>query len=226
MKYDSRVVERGKAYYRNNLVKYCIKFGDHLFGEVFGSELYRVKVDLKDHSSICSCPYRFNCKHGYALIEAYKNNNYIDGDEIFNNLKNKSKEELLDILKELVVKNYLWDYFVDVDSLIYRAIGIIKLIPIEKKHIFTLISFLRNCFVKNAKDEELLRVIVEMLKMDLDFNDSNIIEALTLILDEIFERKNKETIKKLVDLYKKNRKELWLVQDYLIENWDYLDEFK
>ena len=46
MNYDQKIIERGKSYYRNNLVKYCIKYKNFLFGEVIGSEIYKVKVDL------------------------------------------------------------------------------------------------------------------------------------------------------------------------------------
>ena len=218
MQYDPKIMERGKQYYRNNLVKYCIKYKNLLFGEVIGSDVYRVKVDLNDnYFGLCTCPYKYNCKHAYALIEAYKNNNYIDAEEIFKELKNKSKEEILEILKNLIIKNYLWDEFLDTESLLNKAIGLIKLIPLERKNIHTFKSFLRNQFVKNADDEELIKVIEEMIKADLDFENSDVIEALTIILDEIFRRENKKIIEKLINLYRKHKKELWIVGDYLIE---------
>ncbi len=218
MQYDPKIMERGKQYYRNNLVKYCIKYKNLLFGEVIGSDVYRVKVDLNDnYFGLCTCPYKYNCKHAYALIEAYKNNNYIDAEEIFKELKNKSKEEILEILKNLIIKNYLWDEFLDTESLLNKSIGLIKLIPLERKNIHTFKSFLRNQFVKNADDDELIKVIEEMIKTDLDFEDSNVIEALTIILDEIFRRENKKIIEKLINLYRKHKKELWIVGDYLIE---------
>ena len=218
MQYDPKIMERGKQYYRNNLVKYCIKYKNLLFGEVIGSDVYRVKVDLNDnYFGLCTCPYKYNCKHAYALIEAYKNNNYIDAEEIFKELKNKSKEEILEILKNLIIKNYLWDEFLDTEGLLNKAIGLIKSIPLERKNIHTFKSFLRNQFVKNADDEELIKVIEEMIKADLDFEDSDVIEALTIILDEIFRRENKKIIEKLINLYRKHKKELWIVGDYLIE---------
>ncbi|MEO2117433.1 MAG: SWIM zinc finger family protein [Methanocaldococcus sp.] len=221
MNYDPKIIERGKLYYRNNLVKYCIKYKNLLFGEVVGSDVYKVKVDLDDnYFGLCSCPYKYNCKHAYALIEAYKNNNYIDAEEIFKEIKNKSKGEILEILKNLIIKHYLWNEFLDMDSLLNKAIGLIKLIPIERKNMHTFKSFLRYQFVKNADDEELIKVIEEMIKADLDFNDSDVLEALTIILDEIFKRENKIVIKKLINLYRKYKKELWVVGDYLIEYYD------
>jgi uncharacterized protein YjgD (DUF1641 family) len=221
MNYDQKIMERGKLYYRNNLVKYCIKYKNFLFGEVTGSETYKVRVDLDDnYFGLCTCPYKYNCKHAYALIEAYKNNNYTDAEKIFEEIENKPKEEILELLKKLIVKHYLWDEFLDTEGLLNKAVGLIKLIPLEKKNIHTFKSFLRNQFVKNANDEELIKVIDEMIKADLDFNNSDIIEALTIILDEIFKRENKKVIKKLINLYRKYKKELWVVGDYLIIHYD------
>jgi len=221
MNYDQKIIERGKLYYRNNLVKYCIKYKNFLFGEVIGSEIYKVKVDLDDnYFGLCTCPYKYNCKHAYALIEAYKNNNYIDAEKIFKNIESKSKEEILEILKKLIVEHFLWGEFLDIDSLLNKAIGLIKLIPIERKNIHTFKSFLRNQFVRNAEDDELIKVIEEMIKADLDFENSDVIEALTIILDEIFKRNNKEVIKKLINLYRKHKRELWIVGDYLIVHYD------
>ncbi len=226
MHYDIKIIERGREYYRNGLVKYCIKFGDFLYGEVVGGDIYKVKVDLKDYFGYCSCPYKYNCKHAYALIEAYKNNNYIDAEEIFKNFENKRKEELLEIIKNLVVKNYLWEEFLNKDSLFNKGIGLLKLIPLDRKNIYTFKSFLRNQFVKKAKDDELLKIIYEMINADLDFNDSDVVESLNIILDEIFKRNNKDIIKKVINLYRKHRKELWIIEDYLITHYDnYFEEF-
>ena len=59
-----------------------------------------------------------------------------------------------------------------------------------------------------------------MIRADLDFDSSDVVEALTIILDEIFKRNNKEVIKKLINLYRKHKKELWIVGDYLIVHYD------
>ncbi|WP_457611943.1 SWIM zinc finger family protein, partial [Methanocaldococcus sp.] len=91
--YDESIKRRGEGYYKNNLVKYCVKFKNNLYGKVLGSEEYRVRVDLSNLSGLCSCPYKYNCKHAYALILAYKNNDYVDADKLFEEIKNKDKEE-------------------------------------------------------------------------------------------------------------------------------------
>ena len=50
--YDSKIIERGKKYYSNNLVKYCVRFNNKLYGKVLGGELYNTVVNLKDFSGI------------------------------------------------------------------------------------------------------------------------------------------------------------------------------
>jgi len=211
--YNSKIIERGKEYYRNNLVKYCIKFNNKLYGKVLGGELYNTVVDLKDYSGVCSCPYRYNCKHAYALIEAFLNNNYIDGDKIFEDLKKESKEKILEILKDIVVEHNLWERIVKRENnLLEEGRSILKLIPYERKNIYTFKSFLKNRFLKNSKDEELLKLLEDVLSSSY-FEENELYDILDMILQEIFERGNKEVIEKLLILAKKHNI-LWLVEEY------------
>ena len=157
--YDKKIIKRGKDYYKNNLVKFCVKFENKLYGKVIGGDEYDTIVDLNDWTGLCSCPYTFNCKHAYALIEAYNNNNYIDGNELFNNLKNKPKDDILNILKDIILKYNLWDELTqNKNNLLEKGKSILNLIPVERKNTFTFKSFLRNQFLKNSKDDELLEV--------------------------------------------------------------------
>ena len=211
--YNSKIIERGKEYYRNNLVKYCIKFNNKLYGKVLGGELYNTVVDLKDYSGVCSCSYRYNCKHAYALIEAFINNNYIDGDKIFEDLKKESKEKILEILKDIVVEHNLWEGIVKRENnLLEEGRSILKLIPYERKNIYTFKSFLKNRFLKNSKDEELLKLLEDVLSSSY-FEENELYDILDMILQEIFERGNKEVIEKLLILAKKHNI-LWLVEEY------------
>ncbi|HIP15919.1 MAG TPA: SWIM zinc finger family protein [Methanothermococcus okinawensis] len=211
--YESKIRERGRNYYRNNLVKYCVKFGNKLYGKVLGGELYNTVVDLKDYSGTCSCSYRYNCKHAYALIEAFLNNDYIDGDKIFEDLKKKSKEEILEILRNVVVEYNLWKVIIKKDSnLLEEGRSILKLIPYERKNIYTFKSFLRNRFLKNSKDEELLKLLEDILSSSY-FEDEELYDMLDMILHEIFERGNREVVEKLFVLAKKYNI-LWFVEEY------------
>lgn len=219
--YDSKIIERGKKYYSNNLVKYCVKFNNKLYGKVLGGELYNTVVNLKDFSGICSCPYRYNCKHAYALIEAFLNNDYIDGDKVFEDLKGESKEKILEILKNIVVEYNLWEAIIKREnSLLEEGRSILKLIPYERKNVYTFRSFLKNRFLKNSKDEELLILLEEVLSSSSYFEDEDLYDILDMMLQEIFERKNRKIIEKLFTLAKRYNI-LWFVEEYY---YDYIDE--
>ncbi|ABR56773.1 zinc finger SWIM domain protein [Methanococcus aeolicus Nankai-3] len=219
--YDDKIKERGGQYYKNNLVNFCVKFENKLYGKVVGGDLYRTTVDLKDYAGICSCPYKYNCKHAYALIEAYKNNNFINGDELFNNLKNKPKDELIDILKNIVVDGFFWGELLErnnKNNLVEKGKSILKLIPIENKNIYTFKSFLRNRFLKNATNEELLDLLEEIANNEyLEAENRDTIEIVEMMVLEIFERNNKELVKSALKLYNKRKNKLWLVNEYYID---------
>jgi uncharacterized Zn finger protein len=219
MHYDNKIIERGKEYYKNGLVKFCVKFGDFLYGKVIGGDTYDVKVDLSNYFGSCSCPYKYNCKHAYALIEAYKNNNYIDGDELFNSIGKKPKEEILEILKGIILKHNLWDDLIGKeDNLVEKGKAILKLIPAERKNIYTFKSFLRNQFIKNASDDELLEMLEEIANFDyFDYDDRDVVEIIESIVVEIFERGNKKTAKKALELSKKYTNALWIVREYFYD---------
>ncbi|ADG13516.1 zinc finger SWIM domain protein [Methanocaldococcus infernus ME] len=208
--YDEIIKRRGEHYYKSGLVKYCVKLGNYLYGKVIGSEEYKVKVNLKDLSGLCSCPYKYNCKHAYALILAYKNNDYIDGELIFKELKEKDKEEIIKILKDIVVKEFLWEQFLGEESLLKKAQDLIKIIPLERKNIYTFISFLRNVFINRASDEELLKLIELMIKNDIEEE-----ECYFIVVEEIFKRDNIKTKEKLYKLYKKHPEKLWMVDEFI-----------
>jgi len=223
--YDKKIIERGKNYYKNNLVKFCVRFENKLYGKVMGGDEYNTVVDLNDWTGLCSCPYKYNCKHAYALIEAYNNNNYIDGDELFNNLKNKPKDDILNVLKNIILKYNLWDELTqnkDKNNLVEKGKSILKLIPVEKKNIFTFKSFLRNQFLKNSKDDELLELLKEIGDFEyLEADDKDTIDIVEMIVSEIFERKNKELVEKTLEISKKYKNKLWIVKEYYYDYYDH-----
>ena len=231
--YSEKIIERGKTYYKNNLVKCCVVFKNKIYGKVVGGDLYNTVVDLEDYSGLCSCPYEYNCKHAYALIEAYLNKNYIDGDKIFNNLRKMSKEEILKILEDIIVKYNMWyEIIPKKGSLLEEGLSILKLIPYEEKNIYTFKSFLENRFLKNAKNEELLELLEEIGKSEYIEEDSerlyNIVDSLA---NEIFSRNNKNTIKKAFEISKKYKDKLWVIDDYYYDYYsdseeDYYDYSK
>ncbi|ABR55215.1 zinc finger SWIM domain protein [Methanococcus vannielii SB] len=215
--YDEMIRERGREYFLKNMVEYCIKRNNILYGKVYGGEPYFITINLNDMTGICTCPYQYNCKHSYALLEAYKCNKFEDGDFLFSKLKDMDKNEILTLFEEIIIKHKLWDEFIAREkNLLDTAKNMLVLTTIEKKNIFTFISFLRNHFLRNSKNEELILLIPEAIKTIPD--SKKLEEILFLIVEEIFKRGkiDKNILKELVLLSKKYR-ELWMVKDSIIE---------
>lgn len=215
--YDEMVRERGKEYFLKNMVEYCIKRDNKLYGKVHGGDTYFTTVDLNEMTGICTCPYQYNCKHAYALLEAYKHHKFEDGDLLISKFSEMDKNELINLFESIIIKHRLWDEFVNVEKNLFdTAKNMLLLTTIERKNVFTFISFLRNQFLKKAKNEELLNLIPEVLKTIQD--KRKLEEILFLIVEESFERGkiDKELLKELVILSKKYR-ELWMVKDSILE---------
>ena len=67
----SEIIERGKDYYHQGLVKCVIMNGSHGFAIVDGSKAYEVEFDYDGEiisNLTCTCPCTFNCKHEYAVM--------------------------------------------------------------------------------------------------------------------------------------------------------------
>lgn len=81
----SKIVSRGKSYQRQRLVSGLAKTADgSLIAWVEGTKRYTAKVGWDENgqlSSICTCPYQFDCKHGVAMVIEYldhhKNNRQV-----------------------------------------------------------------------------------------------------------------------------------------------------
>ncbi|MCS3900694.1 SWIM zinc finger family protein [Methanococcus voltae] len=243
--YNEKVIDRGYYYYLNRNIIYNVRYDNYLYGVVAGGQKYKVKVDLKNLTGQCTCGYKNNCKHAYALILSYFNDTYIDGEKLLNSLDKLPKEEILIHLKNIIVDNYLWvDYFdkkVKTDkSKVHNNVeygngiknelelakNMLKLLNLEKKNIFTFKSYLSNEFLNNATDEQIMEFIQYFLKSKYyyDIEDSYYEEILHKLISELFKRSNEDVIHKLLNLSKSNN-DLWMVNDYIIDNeyYDLLD---
>lgn len=81
---------------------------DRLWGKVYGtgSAPYKVQVDVSDKIySRCSCPVGVMCKHGVALLLTWINckEDFLDIDLFKSNLRDKRKDELLNMILSVVV---------------------------------------------------------------------------------------------------------------------------
>lgn len=126
---DDKIVDRGYAYYLEDLVTLAGKSGFDYRFQVFGSELYQVVVSLREDGDIalsyCDCPYTYGpiCKHEVAVYFELRD---LNDDELGEMiilaeaqsdltvvLNGLSKDELIRIVNEfaredLILKNRLF----------------------------------------------------------------------------------------------------------------------
>jgi uncharacterized Zn finger protein len=99
---------RGMGYFENEYVEMGVRMGNKLVGTVRGAapSPYKVTVEILDDEihSKCTCPVGRMCKHGVALILQWINNKnlFLDAHEIMASLEEKSKNELLNIIKTML----------------------------------------------------------------------------------------------------------------------------
>ena len=71
----SKIVSRGRSYQRQNLVFNLAALDDEgLIAWVDGTRRYATKVTIDEEglpTSICTCPYGYDCKHGVAVVLEY-----------------------------------------------------------------------------------------------------------------------------------------------------------
>jgi uncharacterized Zn finger protein/DNA-binding transcriptional MerR regulator len=122
--FDGEIFSRGEEYFEEGLVE-SVELLDNntLIGVIVGNEKYKVTISLDSQGDIicdCSCPCDFNCKHSAALLLKWlsEKNNFskkvkfdnkkevLEKEEpIQSILSKKSKEELMELVKEMINQN-------------------------------------------------------------------------------------------------------------------------
>ena len=165
--FGTEIIERGKKYYRQGRVKSLVVTGESAAAVVIGSRNHRVRINLKTGDFKCTCPYEFNCKHAVAVILALRNQkDNVKKDDIDVILKGKSKEELADLIKKMlisepklkkIIKNTVQDLKErienlemadeeDIDSFVDEIDQLYEECIKSDKQITFLISLFKNCF--------------------------------------------------------------------------------
>lgn len=115
--FGSEIYIRGEEYFENGcVVSIELINSDTIAGIVRGNDDYNVSVSVDDTGDIvcdCSCPCDFDCKHAAALLLKWLSvkGQYARGDKnrrketLDDMISKKSKEELANILKNIVVKH-------------------------------------------------------------------------------------------------------------------------
>jgi len=111
---------RGKSYYRNGHISETVRRGNVIEGDCEGSEYqpYRVKATLGNkgvEGSECSCPIGGGCKHVAALLLAWHHQpgEFEERQPVGDTLEEKSREELIALVKEMVKRQPELEYLID-----------------------------------------------------------------------------------------------------------------
>lgn len=102
---------KGQDYYDGGHVLRPVKIESTIYGQVLGSAAtpYEVRayIDDKNMSTECSCPVGNMCKHGVALLLQWVNDtsSFIDADKFIQTLENMNKDEIINILKNIIKQN-------------------------------------------------------------------------------------------------------------------------
>ncbi len=106
---DSKSYNRGQGYYEEGAIHHPIKRGNTLEADCEGTMTYHVKVEFDGkgiQKAKCTCPYEFggDCKHIVALLLMYVHEpkSFVEQDEVQKSLQNRSKEELIKIIEQMI----------------------------------------------------------------------------------------------------------------------------
>lgn len=203
--FDNEIWQRGIEYYREGLVLNIIKNNNLIKAECQGNLLYMLKIDLKTREMNCTCPCDFYCKHLAALINYLQNNKIIDIKDITQELNNKSKEELINIIQNLVNNNpELTKYLHEPNN--EELIKLINriLLPYNYDNDFlNKLDFVKEQIIKNNNFEAKRTFILKLVDMlDHDPESDMIYNYTQELLSELkLDKKETKEIKKLTGDY-------------------------
>lgn len=159
---------KARTYLKQGRIKNPIIDNNVIIAEVVGSDVYRVKIFLDKDKTKCTCPdYAEYCKHVIAVMLAYKNNKklFSDNNKIFDNLKNKNKEELINIIKQMHINK------IDLMNLFKTKDSKIKQIKDFSKDLYDIEDFFEERYVSYNEVPGLLRKLDSLYTLALDYKE-------------------------------------------------------
>lgn len=109
--FEEEILKRGYSYYLDDLVHDVTKNGNCYEGLVYGTEIYKVQVEIDEEGNVedmdCDCPYaeENDCKHMAALLYYIENNGKIESKKIIRNTDNFDK--IVDRISENEIKEFV-----------------------------------------------------------------------------------------------------------------------
>ncbi|WP_218257932.1 SWIM zinc finger family protein [Saccharolobus shibatae] len=225
---ESKIIERfgystfdkGKEYYNENRVLSAFINGDLLEGVVVGTNVYRTSVLLSDLSNKCSCPLGGDCKHVVALLLFYLKNSdeVIDIPKLKDKLREKSKEELIDIIIKALGGEEILPLIEQKEKniKIRSILRIFERGEVDERTVENISNIIRN-FKNNISKEDLL-MLLEKITLDCenfgcfydDYGDYYYNESIFKAIGEALVEKDltSEDIEKLKEILDRDQYEL------------------
>ena len=212
--FGSEIIERGKKYFKQGRVRSLVVDGDSVAAVVIGNRDYRVRINLKTGDFKCTCHCEFNCKHVVAVLLALKEKKLsMKKDEIDTILKDKSKEELIDLMKKMLISEP------NLKKIINNTVQNLKerienLKMNDEEDIDSFVDEVDQLYEESIKNSQSLDCLVALFKKCFSFySEYGGIEPLEESMFIILERSSKEAkklpkdehrllLQKLVDLTK------------------------
>ncbi|ALM74889.1 SWIM zinc finger family protein [Thermococcus barophilus] len=168
--------KKGEQYFKKGKVLWVLKYKNKLYGKILGTYPYYVEVDIKSGENRCTCPIGKDCKHVFAVLEAFENGRYF---ETSSHLVELSPQAVVDeiifenpeIGKSIVLKELI--YYVNHDEsgseaarLFRKALALLKREFSEEFYESLLIQFgeFKKVFYDYELTEELERELEELKK--------------------------------------------------------------
>jgi uncharacterized Zn finger protein len=126
-RFDSKRKTRGLDLYKNNYVKYVIKYNNVFYSKVLGTEeyCYHITINNNNFNLNCNCNDETLCKHIYATLLSINDNKFT-----LINLKDLSKDKLLELVDFCISKDI--NIFNNIEKFINKQKNNITCSEIEK----------------------------------------------------------------------------------------------
>ncbi len=178
------ILSRGKNYYKSNSIHRFEQIAANTWrAAVVGSEKYFVFVELNNDyiaESVCTCPFSGTCKHEVAVYYAIREELSQLKDDNFNLfLKDKSREQLVEILSKLMRDNpFLIKQLAPEEP---KSADILTTEQVEKHILQKLNPYLRMGYIGEVSIDNAFAGLYEVLEEIEGISVENPLHALELV---------------------------------------------
>ena len=208
--FEPQIIYRGKEYYRNNLVKRCLKTPEGYLAKVNGNRDYNVKINIinDDIEMSCDCPYGLNCKHEYATLMAIDNGKYKELNLLPRLVSSKYNfAEFIKVIPENDLKTFIINKveneedFYELEEELKEKF--FKYLPKEVPEYFYNEIF-NLCLIEDDLPTFMINDYIEKIKKYIDCKEYDYVFTIySSLICAIYDSKIEISSTKLIDLYSK-----------------------